>query len=72
MKSFVVISFLLSLTFLLYSQYYDELIELDTPALVDSAWNNYYQELMELEKPLNVSTRLYLQDTNNYCLNSLQ
>jgi len=71
-KSFVVISFLLSLTFLLYAQYYDELIELDTPALVDSAWNNYYQELLELEKPLNISSRIYLQDTNNYCLNSLQ
>ena len=72
MKSFAVIVFLLSLTFFLSAQYYDELIELDTPALIDSAWNNFYQELSELEKPLHFSTRVYLRDTINYTLNSLE
>ena len=70
MKSFAVIVFL-SLTFFLSAQYYDELIELDTPALIDPAWN-FYQELSELEKLLHFSTRVYLRDTINYTLNSLE
>lgn len=71
MKSFANIIILLSITFLLGAQYHDELIELDTPALVDSAWNNFYQELSELGKPLNISNRTYFKVTNSYMQNSL-
>ncbi|MBW6513667.1 MAG: hypothetical protein K0B87_02800 [Candidatus Syntrophosphaera sp.] len=52
------------------AQGFDDLIELDAPALADSAWQDFYNTLAELGRPLKLDSRLYLNQTSRYSLHS--
>lgn len=48
-----------------------DLIELETPALADSAWQDFYDELGSLGRNLRLDGRLYMSDTSRYSLHTL-
>jgi len=48
-----------------------DLIELEIPALADSAWKDFYRELDALGRNLRLDGRLYLNDSSRYSLHSL-
>ncbi len=71
MKRSVAVTILLFCAGIILAQSTGDLIELETPALADSAWRDFYQDLESLGRDLRLDGRLYMSDTGCYSLHSL-
>lgn len=71
MKRFAAILLFVLYACLALAQSFEDLIELEAPALADSAWQDLYGRLESFSRPLKIDNRLYLRDSSRYSLHTV-